>query len=406
MKRPQVAIGLVLTLLIGALAIHSSPATSPLPTVSLLRTPHNGIQPQTALDTDGVLHMIYFNGDASAGDIEYVSRKPNAKDFSKPIRVNSKPASAIAVGTVRGPQIALGRNGRPLVIWFGSHPADDDPSNSMPVFFSRLNDSHTAFEPQRNLMQSSKGGDGGISIAADARGNVYAAWHAMGAEPGENHRRVYLARSIDDGKTFAHEVPVSPANLGACGCCGMRAFADDRGTLFILYRAAAESVHRDMTLLASTDQGKTFRATTVAPWELNACPMSTAYLSEGAKRVLAAWETAGQVYFTSIDPASLNLSATIAAPLESPSQSPGQSSGESANQNKNRKHPAVAATPDGHVLLAWTEGTGWSKGGGLAWQLFDNTGKPLDAEQHAPGVPVWGLPTIFPDPQGNLTIVY
>jgi len=49
---------------------------------------------------------------------------------------------------------------------------------------------------------------------------------------------VYLARSTDDGKTFAREVPISPAALGACGCCGMRAFADERGVVFILYRTA------------------------------------------------------------------------------------------------------------------------------------------------------------------------
>src|SRR5207253_2817433 len=194
-----------------------------------------------------------------------------------------QPGSAIAIGTVRGPQLAVGRNGRVYVIWFGSQAGSGDPSNSMAVFFSRLNDSHAAFEPQRNLMQYATGGDGGISIAADARGDVYAVWHAAGAEPGESHRRVYLARSTDEGKTFAREMPISPASLGACGCCGMRAFADDHGTLFILYRAATESVHRDMTLLASTDQGQTFRTTRVGPWELNACPMSTAYLSEGGQ---------------------------------------------------------------------------------------------------------------------------
>jgi hypothetical protein len=66
-----------------------------------------------------------------------------------------------------------------------------------------LNNSGKAFQPQRNLMQYAKGGDGGISIAADAGGAVYAVWHAMGAEPGEDHRRVYLARSTDDGKTCA-----------------------------------------------------------------------------------------------------------------------------------------------------------------------------------------------------------
>src|SRR5256884_2555391 len=141
--------------------------------------------------------MIYFKGDASAGDIEYVRRAADGKDFAQPIRVNSEPESAVAIGTVRGPQIAVGRNGRVYVIWFGSRAHSGEPSDTMPVFFSRMNNSEKAFEPQRNLMQYATGGDGGISIAADAHGAAYARRHAMGAEPGEGHRRVYLARSTD-----------------------------------------------------------------------------------------------------------------------------------------------------------------------------------------------------------------
>ena len=391
MNRRAITISLAMTLAtVTSLSVHSRHVRArEIPQVTLLRTPREGIQPQTVLDRDGVLHMIYFKGDASAGDIEYVRRAADGKDFSQPIRVNSEPESAVAIGTVRGPQIAVGRNGRVYVIWFGSR-AHPTPPDTIPVFFSRMNNSHKAFEPQRNVMQYAKGGDGGISIAADARGAVYAVWHAMGAEPGEGHRRVYLARSTDDGKTFAREVPISPPGLGACGCCGMRAFADERGTLFILYRAAAQNVHRDMTLLISTDQGVTFRDTTVGPWELNACPMSTAYLSEGGERLRAAWETAGQVYFDSVEPVSLKVTVPIGAPGES----------------NNRKHPAIAANVNGQVLMVWTEGMSWAKGGSVAWQLFDNAGKPAGAEGHAPGVPVWGLPSVFADRKANFTIIY
>ena len=43
----------------------------------------------------------------------------------------------------------------------------------------------------------------------------------------------------------------------------------------------------------------------------------------------------------------------------------------------NRKFPAVAAGPDGLVLLAWTEGTSWGRGGVVAWQVYDATGEPV-----------------------------
>ena len=44
----------------------------------------------------------------------------------------------------------------------------------------------------------------------------------------------------------------------ACACCGMRGYADARGNVYFLYRAA-DGKSRDMTLLASTDGGKTFK---------------------------------------------------------------------------------------------------------------------------------------------------
>ena len=65
------------------------------PRVNLLRVPGGGIQPQTTVDPDAVLHMIYFKGDPNAGDIEYVTRPSGSQKFSKPIRVNS-PGSASA----------------------------------------------------------------------------------------------------------------------------------------------------------------------------------------------------------------------------------------------------------------------------------------------------------------------
>jgi len=156
--KQNLTIGPILALITGTVvSVHAGRANAPaISQVTLLRTPNQGIQPQTVLDRDGVLHMIYVRGDASAGDIEYVRRKVYEKDFSEPIRVNREPDSAVAIGTVRGPQMAIGRRGRVYVIWFGSRAQSGDFSDTMPVFFSRMNDSGTAFEPQRNLMQYAK----------------------------------------------------------------------------------------------------------------------------------------------------------------------------------------------------------------------------------------------------------
>src|SRR4051794_26075499 len=40
--------------------------------VSLLHVPDKGIQPQVAVDGKGMIHLIYFKGEAGGGDIFYV----------------------------------------------------------------------------------------------------------------------------------------------------------------------------------------------------------------------------------------------------------------------------------------------------------------------------------------------
>src|SRR5256885_11452641 len=108
-----------LGLLASALPVRLAVPPAPDAHIQLLRTPDSGIQPQTVVDASGTVHMIYFKGDAKAGDIEYVRRAVGSAVFSQPLRVNSIPQSAVAIGTVRGPQLALGRNGRVYPLWFG-----------------------------------------------------------------------------------------------------------------------------------------------------------------------------------------------------------------------------------------------------------------------------------------------
>jgi hypothetical protein len=360
--------------------------------VTVLRVPNRGIQPQVCVDSKGVLHLLYFAGDPAGGDIFYVRSENGGDTFSRPLQVNSGPGSAIAVGNIRGAHLALGKNGRVHVAWNGSGKAEPKgPGGATPMLYTRLNDAGTAFEPQRNVIQSAFGLDGGGSVAADEAGKVYVAWHAPtpGAR-GEGNRCVWVAHSTDEGKTFASEKRANEEPTGACGCCGMRAFADGHGEVYLLYRGARENVHRDMFLLASADQGDHFRSDKVHEWGVSICPMSSEVFAEGGGGVLAAWETNGQVYYCRIDQATGKRSPPVAAP--------GDGTG--------RKHPGVAVNSQGDILLAWTEGMGWNKGGSLAWQVFDREGKPTGARGRANGVPTWSLLAVFARPDGGFTVVY
>jgi hypothetical protein len=95
----------------------------------LLRTPNGGIQPRAVVDAKGVVHLIYFKGEARSGDIFYAQGKPGQNNFSPPMRVNSQPGNAIAAGTIRSGQIAIGKDGRVHVGWNGAGNASPKNPN-------------------------------------------------------------------------------------------------------------------------------------------------------------------------------------------------------------------------------------------------------------------------------------
>ena len=197
---------------------------------------------------------------------------------------------------------------------------------------------------------------------------------------------MWVAKSADDGQTFAREQPASDVSNGACGCCGMDGLIDRSGSLFFLYRSARDVVHRDTYLLRSGDNAATFTSTKLQEWEIGACPMSSFALAETIDGVVAAWETAGQVQFARVGGAATRVEA------------PGTDRG--------RRHPSIATNSRGDILLAWSEGTAWEKGGAVVWTVFDRNGRPTAEAGRVGGVPVWGLVAAYARRDGGFTIIY
>ena len=363
--------------------------------VTTARVPHGGLQPQAAVDAQGVVHLVYLKGDPATADVFYVRSADAGATWSDATRVNSEPGSAVAMGTVRGAHLAVGPDGRPHVAWMGSRQAKPrGPGDATPMLYARLADGGEAFEPQRNVIAQKVGLDGGGSVAVDAAGRVHVAWHAPADAGGkEEDRAVWLATSADGGRSFAPETCLSAERLGVCACCGMRLFADgDR--LLALYRTADQTVNRDIHLLVRPAEGGPAAEQELAPVKVGMCIMSTAAIARSPAGPVVLWESNKQIQWAAVDPKTGKVDPAAVRTI------PGDGQG-------GRKHPAAAVNRDGQVLVVWAEGTGWQKGGAVAWQLFDAaTGRPTaGATGRQGGLPAWSLPAVIAKPDGSFLVL-
>jgi len=365
--------------------------------VEVRRVPDRGIKPAIVADARGALHMVYFSGEVAAGDAFYVVSKDGGATWSQALRVNSQPGSVLGVSHARGPRLALGRDARAHVLWLGSEKAEptgnaDTAANAAgqhhtpaPLLHARTDDAGSAFEPQRKIFLHATGLDGDGSIAADRKGNVFAVAHAK--EPGdmgEAQRSVYVARSEDNGKTFAEEKSVLPERSGACACCALAASVDAAGRPVILYRQAWNTSERGMNMLVSEDGGKTFLLAKLDEWKLAMCPMSVPALLPSRAGVLGAWENNGQIFFGT----------------------PGVSAKPLPGKGGTRKGPSIAVNARGETLVAWTEKTSFAGGGDVVWQIFAADGEPTEVTGRRTDLPPHGWVAAASAPDGSFVVLY
>src|SRR4051812_2369121 len=94
-------------LILLALAVSTMAAIN----VRVEDVPERGVQPEVVVDAAGTAHLIYLKGEPQKSDVRYVHRARGEKAWSAPVAVNTTPGTAVAMGTIRGAQVALGQRG-------------------------------------------------------------------------------------------------------------------------------------------------------------------------------------------------------------------------------------------------------------------------------------------------------
>ncbi len=330
------------TLFLGALLTDSSRAAAP--SVRVVPPPGNGRVPEAVVDVQGTIHLVFVDGE----DVFYAKSTDNGATFGGRLRVNSDPGTAHPPNMYRGPEIAVGRNGRAHVIWYVSAYQRHLPKEQWGVHYASLDPGATRFSPARNLNHLPSDN---YSLAVDQRGRVAVFWMAAG---------LFLSLSEDDGSTFANARKLDAAE--PCECCASRAWLGEDGTLWCAYREKAGD-DRDMFLTWTRLPGFDWQRKRMssATWHINACPMTGSFLRGAGSGLVMAWETKGTVAYARVHPEGSQFSGS-----------------EIHEPATGAKWPVALANGRGEVLLSW------KRGHNLEWQAFDASDKPLGEVHSTP----------------------
>lgn len=379
------------TLLLSACVLLGQHLTLNAAEVSTEKLPKSACRPQVAVDRSGNVHMVYADLN-KRGDLFYTKKVPGQRDFTPPIQVNSTPNCAA------GFNMTLGRKGRVHVLIrpnarYSQHKLQRTPKivDLKYMLYCRLNDHGTKFEAERDLSDTTFAFEGVGAVIADGRGRVAAFWHGL-EEPGPEHTRgIFVTRSTDDGRTFTKPKRVEHEVVGACACCSMAGAMGADGKLYLAFRNSEPTANKDSYLLSSDDNGASFTGVLLEPWANAGCPGSVYSLIRGPSDVFVAWDTRGQIKFAK----SGALTNAAAAPTA----------------GKKTRAPILVINSLGEVLMAWAEADEprqFMKGGDLAWQVYDQDGRPLSEKRVLPGGvgPRWSTPSAYAKPNGDFVVFY
>lgn len=359
------------------LLISCSTLKNKTPLVRLIPSPMNGIAPQVLIDSQNTVHLTIFvkneKSDVSnSGNLYYLKKKWSEESWSNPIMINSKNNNVIYRSIISHHQMAISKDGLPHVTWF-----EESTGKYFYAYQKALNKGFTKARSMVN--KNTVGHEAGASLAINDEGHIYFVF-SSGPFDREDKRQIYFRKSINNGVTFSAEKEFSSKKYGSCACCSISANINSSQSLSVLYRSAQDLKTRDMRIIQNTNSKDD---TLIDSWAVNACPVSTHYLSKNLALVI---ENQGHIYFKS----SQN------DPLIKISKH---------NETRN-KNPYLATNKYNRTIITWGKGSGWSKGGELHY-IFAKDNLELSSITNTKiKIKKYSRSSVIALPSGNFAIYY
>jgi hypothetical protein len=268
------------------LAVNVGPISPDAPA----REPQLAVNGSMVALTFGAGKAIYFSQSEDAG-----------KTFSAPVKVAE--AAIVPLTRHRGPRIAFTRNGIVISAVIGTTPAGGAHTHGLPsdgdlLAWRSLDGGKTWSKGVAVNDVPGAATEGLHSLAADSKGNLFAAWLDKRSGRGT---RLYGARSADGGSTWSRNILIYESPDGTiCECCHPSVAIDSAGQILVMWRNWLSGA-RDMYLARSQDAVNFSKPERLGKgtWKLNACPMDGGGLAVSQNRIVTAWRRERQIFLAS-----------------------------------------------------------------------------------------------------------
>ncbi len=347
----------MIPLLIGVvLAVHLGPISPDVP----------AREPQTAANGS----MVALTFGAGKG-IYFCSSVDGGRSFSGPVKVAE--AQIVPLTRHRGPRIAFSRGTIVITAVTGKNAATGEHAHGLPLdgdlLAWRSTDGGKTWSKAVAINDAPGAPTEGLhSLAADSKGNLFAAWLD---KRGGHGASLYGARSTDGGVTWSRNAMIYGSPEGTiCECCHPSVAMDANGLIVVMWRNWLAG-SRDMYLTRSSD-GLTFSTPEklgAGTWPLNACPMDGGGLAVSGGKVITAWRRGESVFLAEAGKPETQIGSgkDIALALVGDRTYVIWTNGTAIEYwtagkievlSKSGAFPSLTALPDGKVLAAWEENSG------------------------------------------------
>ena len=302
----------------------------------------------------------------------------SGRTFARPVRVAGAPV--LPLTRHRGPRIAISGNAIVVTAVTGQTEATGAHAHGLPsdgdLLAWRSPDGGVTWSKAVRINDVASAPREGLhTLAADGKGNLFAAWLDLRGEG----TRLYGAWSSDSGATWSKNVKIYESPDGTiCQCCHPTAVFDPAGGVDIMFRNVLDG-SRDFYLVHAEVGGLPTRPQKLGlgTWKINACPMDGGGLVYEGTKTITAWRREDSIFLAEPGKPETKIGegkdVTVAAVHDrviaawiKGTQLVVHEGGKEGRDVKDEivadqaAFPDLTALPGGGALLAWEENNGLS----------------------------------------------